>query len=198
MFTTFSVYGFRKIQINWKLMMVLLCTVLSGYYLYIKMGPDKNIETYYFSEEGMVERVEMHVWSVPIYTYKKYSGFWGQGLGISVHGAGYLVPDKPRGWQEGALGKVFMELGVPGAITLLYSGIVLMWTFFVLIKKCHIFLSESEALFLFGSVAFFLSNLGQFLVSFQIMGDPFIASFLTIIAGLSLSLTKYSDKKLEL
>lgn len=56
-------------------------------------------------------------------TFQQY-GFMGAGLGSATQGVHHILPAQNLGWQEGGLGKLAAEVGLPGILTLLALGLV--------------------------------------------------------------------------
>ena len=69
----------------------------------------------------ILERVEGGVMS----TFSQF-GLMGAGLGAATQGVYHLLPSGiTLGWQEGGLGKLAVELGVPGLMAIAFFGMVL-------------------------------------------------------------------------
>lgn len=190
------VFGFVITWLFWRIqsnrfqfikIIVIVCfAVMAGYGLYQIVGPSTGVEKYYFrNAANPLERIEAHGFNALITTFRQ-SGFWGEGLGTATQGIHHLHVAKPRTWQEGGLGRIMVELGVPGFICFILLGTALaksLWH--LIIRKLD---PDSENfIFLGGLFAVMCANAGSFIVSHQIFGDPFVIIFFAFICGLILS-----------
>ena len=190
------VFGFVLIWLVWRsrnvqlttikaLFIIVLC-VGAGYSFYQYLGPSSAVETYYFhNPNSPFERVGQHGFKALLTTYNQY-GFWGAGLGSATQGIHHLNVAKPRTWQEGGLGRILVELGVPGFFCFLYMGFALIS---VILKLGNSRLNEDPGRFVVraGLIAMIFGNAGSFVVSHQIFGDPFVITFFAFTIGLVLS-----------
>lgn len=72
------------------------------------------------SQEELTSRIEGGVME----TFRQF-GYLGAGLGTATQGVRHLLgTDINIGWQEGGLGKLAIEVGLPGIIALLFLGYV--------------------------------------------------------------------------
>jgi hypothetical protein len=109
-------------------------------------------------------------------------GPFGAGIGSAVQGAASISQDfQISSWAaEGGLGKITVELGLPGTIIFALISWQLfkqLWRIIDLLTLAPI----SYRLLIFGLIAFLASNLPSFLVASQVYGDPFVL----IVIGLS-------------
>lgn len=112
------------------------------------------------------------------------TGILGAGLGTATQGAYHLVTGGGSpllGWQEGGLGKLTVELGVPGLAAVGIFAFVLMWTLILLTS----FPDETDStqlirVALFGIVC---ANLVNFLVSAQAYSDPVLTLMSAFFVG---------------
>ncbi len=169
---------------------VLLGVSITAFAGYEWMGSDESIERYYSTPMGEVaERVRVHGWRALSTTFQQ-SGFFGEGLGTASQGSQHLTAARPRTWQEGGLGKVMVELGVPGLFCFLFLNYLLFKSIFQRALRCPD--PDSSAFSLAaGLAAFSLANAGSFLVSQQVFGDPFVMTFFSLLIGLLLSTARY-------
>jgi hypothetical protein len=99
-------------------------------------------------------------------------GWMGGGLGIGSQGAQHFGAE-PSGAAEGGLGKLTVELGVPGLFLIawvLWRGLRFVSRILALLSK-H---SPKHANFAYGLVAFLVSNLAAFSIATQAYADMFI------------------------
>jgi hypothetical protein len=178
----------RQLQLKHFLTIVMVSTCV-GYLLYQNIGPSSTIEKYYFEHtHDILNRLEAHTFDSPIVTYRQ-SGFWGEGLGTATQGAHHLKVSGPRTWQEGTPGRMLVELGVPGFVCFIYLGFSLVKTNVHLVTRVVDPQSPAFALYA-GLFAVFFANIGSFIVSHQILGDPFVVCFFALLIGFILSASR--------
>lgn len=168
---------------------VIVAAAVVGYALYQQMDPNPDVQRYYFVDtEDVVDRIASHGYQALIVTYRQ-SGFWGEGLGTATQGTQHLRVARPRTWQEGGLGRLLVELGVPGFIAMAFLLLMLLRALLELTAGLgtHI----RDFCLIAGLGAFFLANAASFIVSHQIFGDPFVNSFFSLMIGLLLSASRY-------
>lgn len=102
-------------------------------------------------------------------------GWFGAGLGTGSQGTQYVAGTENinRGAAEGGLGKITMELGVPGLLVALWLVVAFVrhvWRQLGGVAR----ISPLHANFAFGLVAFLAANAAAFAVATQAFGDLFI------------------------
>jgi hypothetical protein len=107
-------------------------------------------------------------------------GFMGAGLGTATQGTQHLSGGVSFSWQEGGLGKLAMELGIPGLLTLSLSAFVMMGLLLKISR--HPDIPESSQLMRAGLFALFIGDAVTFLASAQAYSDP----LLTLLSGFTL------------
>ncbi len=163
-----------------------------GYVLYEQMGPDSDIEEYYFLDTGdIMERIESHGWTALWATYCQF-GFWGEGLGTAAQGIQHLQVARPRTWQEGGPGRLLVELGVPGFLGVVFLLVTLMKAVLRLVAQLE--RSEPHFYMFAGLAAIMLANAASFVVSHQVFGDPFINCLFALLIGALLSGERYTPE----
>ena len=151
-----------------------------------------STDTFYLSAfEQMDEKFMQHGVGSVITTVQQ-AGFLGYGLGMGQQGVHNINAEKPRLWQEGGPGKIFAELGVPGAILLLGIGFVLFRTAYFVVGYTKEFPVFYECA---GLLSILVANVASAVVSAQIFGDPFIMLLLAFFMGLILSGSRISQDK---
>ncbi len=113
------------------------------------------------------------------------SGFLGGGLGTGTQGRYYAQVStgrEARGWQEDAIGRLLLEMGVPGLILMLFSVYYIAQSFR---RSLELVPRESDVrdlqLLLLSVVA---GDLASFIVAHQhFSGDPVSALIVTLIGG---------------
>jgi len=115
-------------------------------------------------------------------------GWFGAGLGTASQGGQYFGRDASFGGAgEGGLGKVTMDLGLPGLAVFLWLAVTiirLIW------QRLHVLsrASRPHATMAFGFAAFLISNVAAFSVATQAFGDVFILLTLGWTIGFLLAL----------
>jgi hypothetical protein len=167
---------------------VLVGLLAGGAFLvvYERVGPSEDVEVYYFATAGeTVDRMKAHSWDTLVATFMDptHGGLLGLGLGAASTG-GHLVESagKPRAWQEGGLGRLGVELGVPGFLCALF----LVWTMVRRMFRVSGILSRSQdpdAKLFVGVFALAIANGASFVVSGQVFGDPFVGFYYSLLLG---------------
>lgn len=114
-------------------------------------------------------------------------GFFGAGAGIASQGTQYYNSSGPVIWSnpEGGLGRVMVELGVPGLALLIALG----WATAQALRNVARFaarLDAPDSHLVLGLVAILPSNAAVFVSAQQLYGDPFVLIVLGAIFGLAL------------
>ncbi|HXH41306.1 MAG TPA: hypothetical protein VNN08_21945 [Thermoanaerobaculia bacterium] len=108
-------------------------------------------------------------------------GFMGAGLGTATQGTQHLSGGVGFGWQEGGLGKLAIELGVPGLLSLLLTALVMMHLMLKITR--HPDIPESSQLMRVGLFAIFIGDAVTFLASAQAYSDPLLTLFSAFTLG---------------
>lgn len=121
-------------------------------------------------------------------------GLFGAGLGTGSQGTQHFGGGAGiyGGGAEGGLGKITMELGIPGLILagwLLYKLFWLIW----LNLRTVTGVSDRIARLSYGLVAFLISNIAAFIVATQAFGDLFILLFLGMTLGFLLAMPTLAE-----
>lgn len=116
-------------------------------------------------------------------------GWLGAGLGSGSQGTQHFVADDimDRGAAEGGLGKLTLELGVPGLILVVWLALALgryIWRVLAYLAL----VSPQYARFGYGLVAFLIANGAAFSVATQAFGDLFVLLTLGWTLGFLLAL----------
>jgi hypothetical protein len=112
------------------------------------------------------------------------NGLFGSGTGTGAQGAQYFGggSELVGGAAEGGLGKVLAELGLPGALALLWLALELGRTLLGVAARVRLLPRDLRVL-LVGIVAFLPANAAVFLSAHQVFGDPFVLIVLGWITG---------------
>lgn len=154
-----------------------------------EFSDDVTAIRYYRESAGeAVDSLHSHGFQSVIETVRQ-NGFLGAGLGVATPGSHHIRVDRPRAWQESAPSRVVAELGVPGAFGLALVILGIIFTCWKITRAALVHRSP-YSLYAAGLFAFFMANVGSLTVSGQILADPFIAGFLGILVGLTLSIIR--------
>jgi hypothetical protein len=133
------------------------------------------------THEELAQRLEGGLWGTI-----QESGYLGQGLGVATQGTYHFatadqVTQGVFGWQEGGLGKLAVELGVPG----LLAAALLMWRALLMMNRiaAHPDVPGSSQIIRVALFALVLANIGNFLASAQAYSDPVLTLLTAFFAG---------------
>lgn len=183
--------GYMTLVFHWKTMRKILSVVATvllifglGWYFISSFYHDAAVEAFYLTAlteaEGTLHRHGVRA----VVSTVQQAGFWGYGLGMSQQGIHNIQAEKPRIWQESGPGKLFVELGMPGAILFLVLGAMLLTTAFHVVRRAR---SDASFYYSAGILSVLLANLASAVVSAQIFGDPLVVLLLSFMAGLLFS-----------
>jgi hypothetical protein len=129
------------------------------------------------SRSEMQHRLEGGV----IETFRQF-GVMGAGLGAATQGIQHIVGGDMRvGWQEGGLGKLAVELGMPGFL----AAILLAWTIASTFLYMGAYPDERGCTQLTRVIllSFTFANVVNFMVSAQAYSDPVLALITAFLIG---------------
>jgi hypothetical protein len=112
------------------------------------------------------------------------SGIMGGGLGTATQGAYHVLSESGAarlGWQEGGLGKLAMELGVPGLIAVGILGIAMLIT--MLKISGHPDVTGSSQLARAALFALVVANVVEFMASAQAYSDAVLTLLAAFFVG---------------
>jgi hypothetical protein len=126
-------------------------------------------------------------------------GLFGAGLGIGSQGTQHFGGGaEVFGYaSEGGLGKLTVELGIPGLVLscwLLYKLFRLLWSNLQRVTGS----SAKVARLSYGLYAFLIANIAAFIVATQAFGDLFIQLFLGLTLGFLLAMPTLADGEIKL
>lgn len=119
-------------------------------------------------------------------------GIFGKGAGTGSQGAQHFGGGTllVGGSSEGGLGKIIVELGVPGLILVLWIVAAFTLYFWRIIKRVQIEDRQLTVL-TYGFIAFLAASIPMFIVASQAYGDPFVLLTLGWISGSILSAPRF-------
>jgi len=133
------------------------------------------------TQEELTSRLEGGLWDTI-----QQSGYLGQGLGVATQGTYHFATPLETsqgtfGWQEGGLGKLAVELGVPG----LLAAALLMWRMLFMMSRITSYpdLSGTSQIARVMLFALVIANIGNFLASAQAYSDPVLTLLTAFLAG---------------
>ena len=108
-------------------------------------------------------------------------GFLGAGLGTATQGTQHLSGGTGFAWQEGGLGKLAIELGVPGLLALALTAVVMMQLLLKITR--HPDIPETSQLLRAGLFAMFIGDAVTFMAAAQAYSDPLLTLFSAFTLG---------------
>jgi len=126
-------------------------------------------------------------------------GWLGGGVGIATQGAGYYSDVNIAGGAgEGGLGKIMVELGLPGLFVTFWLAVSAARYLFRIIELSALPGLDSRFLVItLGCVTFLAVNLLTFSVATQLYGDLFVLLILGTVVGLVLSMPRLIAEQLQ-
>jgi hypothetical protein len=148
-----------------------------------KMSQNEESSTYtqgaYTTQAEVWERLEGGLFGTI-----EQSGIMGAGLGTATQGVYHVLRTDSAttlGWQEGGLGKLAMELGVPGLLAAAMVGVVMFLT--MLKISGHPDVPGSSQLLRAGLFGIIAANVVEFMVSAQAFSDPVLTLMTAFFVG---------------
>jgi hypothetical protein len=183
---------FRRMQMRQTIMVVVTLAILAGVVQRLSSGEETSVYTRgaTASQGELLQRVEGGVRD----TINQY-GFMGAGLGAATQGVYHLLPSTKQGlgWQEGGLGKLAVELGIPGLFVVATLAYVL---FMMLLRLTSIpDVPGSSQLLRVALFALLCANIANFLGSAQAYTDPVLTLVTAFFVG-ALFATATLDERL--
>lgn len=145
------------------------------------------------TQEELTQRLEGGLWGTI-----QQSGYLGQGLGVATQGTYHFATDDQVshavfGWQEGGLGKLAVELGVPG----LLAAALLVWRALFMMNRIarHPDLPGTSQIIRAMLFALLLANIGNFLASAQAYSDPVLTLLTAFMAGVLFGTARLDEQE---
>ena len=134
---------------------------------------------------------------VPVIDVVYKFGWWGAGLGAGGQGSQYFGGGMQKfgGAIEGGLGKITLDVGVPGMVIFLWLLVTFARLVWFRLKVLSL-TSKKHANLAFGLVAFLISNLAAFSVATQVFGDVYILLTMGWSIGILLALPAVAASEL--
>jgi hypothetical protein len=180
-------------RLNPAQIIAVMSVALMIYFVVHRLSHDEQSSVYtqgaVASQKEIAERLEGGV----LETISQF-GFLGAGLGTATQGVRHLLgTDTNIGWQEGGLGKLTIELGVPGLLAAAVLGLA-MFRMMLRITR-HPDIPESSQLTrvtLFGLV---MANAANFAASAQAYSDPVLALITAFFLGCLFATATLDERK---
>jgi len=136
---------------------------------------------------------------VPVFSAIYDYGFFGAGLGYGAQGAQYYGAGfgAVRGTSEGGLGKLALDLGLPGLAAFLwlcYTMANMIWRRLAVLSRG----SPAHARLAFGFTGILVANVATFSVATQAFGDVLILLMLGWMVGFVLALPELAARDIGL
>jgi len=164
----------------------------------LSVASDALYEAYTLRAQSVFEDVGERVANfgfVPVtWAYDQW-GFFGAGVGAGSQGTQHFVGDMiNRGAAEGGLGKIMLELGIPGLVLVAWLGYAMLRYVNQILEYLAV-RSSVHARLGYGLVAFLAANAAAFSVSTQAYGDEFILLCLGWSIGFLLALPGLANRE---
>lgn len=120
------------------------------------------------------------------------AGVLGAGAGVASQGSQHFVfegMDDLRGAAEGGLGKIVLELGVPGLVLALLASVLVTRNLRRVLALAALYDHDLLKLAL-GMLALLAANVPVFIGASQIYGDPFVLILLGLMLGFILAIPR--------
>jgi hypothetical protein len=169
----------RRLTMGQLLAFVFLGIVGAG--LVHKLGQDEEASVYTAGTVVTREEVFSRLEGGFFETVRQF-GIMGAGLGTATQGVRhFLGHDENIGWQEGGLGKLTIELGLPGVL----AAFILMFVLMRTLMKISAFPDEpaSSQILRVGLFALMVANIVNFLVSAQAYSDAVLTLMAAMLLG---------------
>jgi hypothetical protein len=159
-----------------------------GYYRYVE-------RTKTGFQDAPARFVELGI--APIsWAYDRF-GFIGAGLGVGTQGTQYLGRDEGiAGAAEGGLGKITLELGIPGLFLMGFLGILVFKHLWQIMRAASRVSSRIAGLS-YGLFSFLVANITAFSVATQAYGDLFILLILSWTLGFLLAIPVMLEREVR-
>lgn len=119
-------------------------------------------------------------------------GVLGAGLGTATQGTQHLTSGANFSWQEGGLGKLAIEIGVPGLLALAMLAISMMRILLAVTR--HPDIPETSQVLRAGLFGMFLGNVSAFLASAQAYSDPVLTLLTMFFLGTIFATATLDDR----
>lgn len=145
----------------------------------LQIGSDQRYLAYVLRGRSVVDDVGDRVAQLgvqPVMWAVDGFGWFGAGLGTGSQGTQHVsdTANVNRGAAEGGLGKITMELGVPGLVVALWLLVAFVRHIWRLLQAVARTSSPLHANFAFGLTAILAANVAAFFVATQAFGDLFV------------------------
>jgi hypothetical protein len=161
---------FRRLKLSQLMAMVAVLVVLAG--VVRNLASDEKTSVYArgaaTTQSELAQRFEGGMFE----TFRQF-GYMGAGLGSATQGVHHLLGANNIGWQEGGLGKLAMEIGLPGMLAVLILGVVM---FRLLLRLTRVGDVPGSSQFLRAALfALTVANAATFIASAQAYTDAVLA-----------------------
>jgi len=126
------------------------------------------------------------------------TGIMGAGLGTATQGVYHVLAENSSttlGWQEGGLGKLAIELGIPGLMAVALLGLTMFLT--MLKISAHPDVPGSSQLARAALFGIIIANVVEFMVSAQAYSDPLLALLTAFLVGCTFATAALDERLAE-
>jgi hypothetical protein len=127
------------------------------------------------------------------------TGLLGGGLGVATQGAGYYGSISIAGGAgEGGLGKIMVELGLPGLLAIAWVGLAGILYLLKILKLASLQSDTTWTSLTLGLVVLLVVNFMTFAVATQLYGDLFVLTLIGTFAGFVLAIPRLIAQEVDL
>jgi hypothetical protein len=127
------------------------------------------------------------------------SGIMGAGLGTATQGVYHVISENTAtttlGWQEGGLGKLAIELGLPGLLAVAMLGLTMILTMMKI--SAHPDVPGSSQLARAALFGIIVANIIEFMVSAQAYSDPVLTLLTAFFIGCMFATAALDERLVE-
>jgi hypothetical protein len=173
---------------------ILLVVIFSGLFMVSEVEDDTNQFAPYFLRgqsafRDTPNRLDTVLGNIA-YVWRE-SGIFGQGAGYFNQATqNFLEFEKKAKYAEMGFAKILGELGLPGAIVLLWFGVA--W-YRSLRERLKAVLSQEGRRYAALLLSLLLANITAFFFSALVFGDPFVLTMMGMIVGMLMAIPKIED-----
>lgn len=168
----------RRVQMGQVIASIGLLVALGAVVNYLSSGEETSV----YTRSAMASQAELgqRFEGGMMQTFREV-GLMGAGLGTATQGVHHLLGSNSIGWQEGGLGKVAMEVGLPGLLALLFLMIMVGRMLLILTRINDVpGSSQFMRVMLFALV---MANMAGFVASAQAYTDAVLALTAGFLVG---------------
>lgn len=184
---------FRRLQIKQLFAMLLMAATIGV--IVQRLSEDEVTSVYTRGATASTLEITSRLEGGVRETFRQF-GLMGAGLGAATQGTHHLAAGQRKvGWQEGGLGKLAVELGLPGLLAVVVFGVVLLRMLLRLTSIGDV--PGSSQLARVSLFALFIANVITFAASAQAYTDAVLALMTAFLMGCLLATAALDERLAE-